>query len=248
MDTSDSTTPTKRCSKCKRELPATIEYFYQQGKDRPELRPSCKECLGRSFVMIKNVYLPKPTREGYKRCTKCEQEYPATTEYWHRDDKPDGLATRCKSCRCKASTGWRWAHIEQVRKSDKARIEKFRERARQTSRLRRSRRVNALHTFTRNHERLALEYFHHCCAVCGRQLKDLFGTSRLEWDHWIPLSKGGNTTPSNMLPLCGAQCGCNGGKGTKLAADWLRGRYSEKRARQIEARVATYFEWIKSQG
>lgn len=35
-----------------------------------------------------------------KRCTKCEQEYPATPEYFERDkQKRDGLSSQCKQCR-----------------------------------------------------------------------------------------------------------------------------------------------------
>ena len=34
-----------------------------------------------------------------KQCTKCEQFYPATTEYFHRDKKnKDGFVNRCKDC------------------------------------------------------------------------------------------------------------------------------------------------------
>lgn len=34
-----------------------------------------------------------------KRCSKCKEWFPATTEYWHRDNKSaDGLAYNCKPC------------------------------------------------------------------------------------------------------------------------------------------------------
>lgn len=36
-----------------------------------------------------------------KRCCKCQQEYPATLHYFHRETKsPDGFHARCKNCRC----------------------------------------------------------------------------------------------------------------------------------------------------
>lgn len=36
-----------------------------------------------------------------KKCTGlCGQEYPATTEYWHRDKyRKDGLTSKCRKCR-----------------------------------------------------------------------------------------------------------------------------------------------------
>lgn len=38
-----------------------------------------------------------------KICTKCKTEYPATTEYFHRDKtKQDGMHHICKSCRCES--------------------------------------------------------------------------------------------------------------------------------------------------
>lgn len=37
-----------------------------------------------------------------KRCTKCGQEFPATTEYFHRNKcMPDGLQYNCRICACK---------------------------------------------------------------------------------------------------------------------------------------------------
>lgn len=36
----------------------------------------------------------------YKKCTKCGREFPASTEYLHRDGaKSDGLHSQCKPCR-----------------------------------------------------------------------------------------------------------------------------------------------------
>lgn len=42
-----------------------------------------------------------------KRCTKCGNEYPATTEYFHaRKDRPCGLTASCKFCRLAAVQTW----------------------------------------------------------------------------------------------------------------------------------------------
>lgn len=40
----ESSTPTKACTKCGRELPATTEFFYPQKDCRNGLRPECREC------------------------------------------------------------------------------------------------------------------------------------------------------------------------------------------------------------
>jgi hypothetical protein len=45
-------------------------------------------------------YAPRLTMTNMKRCSKCGNEYPATTEYFHkRAISKDGLNARCKSCR-----------------------------------------------------------------------------------------------------------------------------------------------------
>lgn len=38
-----------------------------------------------------------------KKCSKCQQLYPATTEYWHKGHDKFGLRSPCKRCRSQAS-------------------------------------------------------------------------------------------------------------------------------------------------
>ena len=86
---------TKICSRCKRKLPATLEYFFKCSKVRAGLRSTCKECFGYKFTAHK----ARP-RDGYKFCFKCKRELPATLEYFFgRRDRKDGLESSCKECR-----------------------------------------------------------------------------------------------------------------------------------------------------
>lgn len=48
--------------------------------------------------------------------------------------------------------------------------------------------------------------YKYCCAYCGKKTK-------LEQDHIIPLTKGGGTTPDNIIPSCRS---CNSRKHTSL--------------------------------
>lgn len=51
-----------------------------------------------------------------KRCTKCGQEFPATTEYFSPNRKvKDGLQARCKSCCAEWQREYRKSHPEAVR-------------------------------------------------------------------------------------------------------------------------------------
>ena len=90
MATSD-----KACLKCGRLLPATRDYFYSRSDSPDGLRRTCKECMGQKFGQFKNL----DARPGYRRCTRCRQEFPATHEWFYR--KPGGkgdLSSACREC------------------------------------------------------------------------------------------------------------------------------------------------------
>lgn len=101
-------------------------------------------------------------------------------------------------------------------------------------------------TFTTQHWRNCLEYFHNTCAVCGGQLRDLFGDVEPHADHWIALNQPDcpGTTPDNMLCLCN---GCNLSKKDKQPAEWLIMRFGSHKTKAILERIKTYFEWVKQQ-
>ena len=64
------------------------------------------------------------------------------------------------------------------------------------------------------------------CAYCGKILK------RATQDHFIPLSKGGNYTKDNIIPVC---ISCNSSKCDKDFEEWYKTKifYSEKRKQKI---------------
>jgi len=85
---------TKVCSKCKRELLATTEFFNKDKLRHDGLFPYCKECRGHKFKAI------VVASEGNKICPKCNRELPASIEYFHRDkNSPTGCCTYCRECR-----------------------------------------------------------------------------------------------------------------------------------------------------
>lgn len=96
----------KKCTKCLEIKPNTLEFYrleYNTGK------PSsiCKVCTNkdsgerkrkkRELELILNP--PYICKNGYKLCSKCEQELPATLEYFSsHSDGMNGLRPDCKSC------------------------------------------------------------------------------------------------------------------------------------------------------
>jgi len=91
----------------------------------------------------------------------------------------------------------------------------------------------------------ALNYFNGCCAVCGRQLNDMFGQFRAAKDHWIPLQHGKDnpgTVVKNIVPLCHGVGGCNNRKYISMPNEWLKRKFGRRKAKQIAARVQAYFD------
>lgn len=86
----------KKCSKCKRNLPATSEYYFRDSKKVDGFFLSCKECEGYTFQDIKNKYKCK---EGYKICRRCNKELPLNHDYFYYNAiSSDGHDYSCRVC------------------------------------------------------------------------------------------------------------------------------------------------------
>jgi predicted restriction endonuclease len=68
---------------------------------------------------------------------------------------------------------------------------------------RRARKRSLPATLTGEQWRAIQRAYHHRCAYCGKR------SHKLTQDHVIPLTKGGGTTPDNIVPAC---LSCNSGK------------------------------------
>jgi len=146
-----------------------------------------------------------------------------------------------------SATVWRKKYMREYGYRRRA-TAKFREYGRIKTHNRRARKRNLPNTFTPEQWRHALDYFHGCCAVCGRQMNDLFGEFYPAADHWIPLSYKGKdnpgTTATNIIPLCHGVGGCNNKKNSTMPDEWLEREYGKRKAKEIIARIETYFESI----
>lgn len=98
----------KICIKCKKEKPKTKEFWYERNIGTNIFKNTCKECCKEK---AKERYTPrnKPiTREGFKICTTCNQELPATLEFFNREKRSkDGITGRCRACRLKEQKEYR---------------------------------------------------------------------------------------------------------------------------------------------
>lgn len=87
----------KFCSKCEKELPANDNYFV---KFKGGYFSQCKVCKGAKSYGVKIINREHETEEGFKICTNCVKELPATTEYFGKQKGcKDGLRPSCKECK-----------------------------------------------------------------------------------------------------------------------------------------------------
>lgn len=292
-------TPTKTCSKCGNEYPATREFFHANKTLKDGLVSACKSCVlayqktHYKDNRDKKVEYQKAYREGnleaisitkarYYRRNR-EQILKAGRDYYHRTkvrDKDKRIAYRRrpevrdrtrqraqkhyhenKQEYIERAKQWGIKNPENKRESarkytnrNRQKIRKYyklwqsnnREIGRIKSSRYRGRKRNLLDTFTADDWRFALEYFNGCCAVCGRQLNDLFGERTAAMDHWIPLSSPDcpGTIPTNIVPLCHGVDGCNNSKHDKGPTEWLEWKFGKRKARKVLKRIERYFTVI----
>lgn len=109
---------------------------------------------------------------------------------------------------------------------------------------RRAREVNLPCSFSTSIWEHCLEYFNHRCAVCLRPV-GLWHT--LAADHWIPIASPNcpGTIPTNIVPLCHGEGGCNNQKNKQMPDVWLIDKYGIRKARRILKKIGDYFDSVK---
>jgi hypothetical protein len=257
VDNYTTNQPLKRCACCKQELPATIDNFRQHSgthSPKDKLYSYCRACdkAKRESGKIAAQQLLGDTEWA---CKKCGKVLPATPEFFIADNgKKFGIRHICKPCyyaakrveRAKRAKEKNPSKPRKARKKQDSEIGKQKVALSQlTANYRRSQREKG-DRFSRRDWIACLEYFNHCCAVCGRQLKDLFGEHTAAADHWIPLTVGGANNKSNIVPLCHSSKkggkGCNNSKANKHPDKWLEQRFTDAEAKKIKERIEGYFK------
>jgi len=186
---------------------------------------------------------------GEKWCNRC-REWKQRDAFGRDKSRGDGRASACIECRDQVSDGrptnrerrvrasvgesWccdcaRWFPTNAIR-NGRCKVHRnaderrryandaaFRHyRKNQVSKRRRG--VDAVPLEARE---VLLDYFDGECAYCGNPAES--------WDHIVPVSKGGTTTPWNIVPACRS---CNSRKRDRDPDDWLAS-IDEDRARVV---------------
>lgn len=195
-----------------------------------------------------------PQEAPLKRCSKCGESKPATTEYFHRDKTmPGGLHPWCKGCRAKQVRANYEANSERIKQYnrdryaanrdtinayDRARYPARREQSLRYSRARYHANKEEYTTYKRHLRalRFGAEGTHTAADVRAqyeRQQRkcyycgvDVDMNIDYDVDHVIPLRRGGSNWPDNIVVTCAS---CNSSKRNRLVSEWLDDHLAKKR-------------------
>lgn len=165
--------------------------------------------------------------EAIQDCVKCGIAKPESDFYVRMSRGKPYRRRDCKSCEKAGAVSWQKENPDRVRENDRSRYardpEKFKARMRAVRvsdpervrawdrnalKVRRARISGARPApVTRSDLDSKLEFYGNRCAYCAKSL------SKIHWDHWKPLSKGGMHILANLYPSCPP---CNQSK----AATW----------------------------
>lgn len=199
---------------CGRVLPGTTDFFYRDKHAKDGLTPRCIHCL-------KSRANHKKPREGYKRCRKCKNEYPFTSEYWPTDNRREsGLVGPCKQCISHYHSDFYVKHRDKfLRQHHQYRV-MHKEIGRAIENRRRARKLSSGGIYTPKQIQDQLKRQKCKCYYCQKKLKKSKGKYIYQIDHIVPLAKGGSNDMSNLVVACPF---CNGSKGARLLHDWPKG-------------------------
>lgn len=218
----------RRCTKCGEWKLDTIDYYRKE-------RTQCKKC-----------------EVKYRQDTRGQR---AIYQVRHYTENRDRILAKARAVyhanpdpTVKRTNEWRRENIDRVRVKRRTLYHNNPHNHQASHQRRRARKLNLPDSWTNTHWLLCLDYWHNTCAVCGGQLRDLFGDIKPNADHWVPLNYRGadnpGTVPGNMICLCSS---CNCSKQHKMPERWLTQRYGVRKAKAIMQRIQDYFDWIKSQ-
>lgn len=248
--------PSKRCTKCGQEFPATTEYFEPHKESKDGLRAYCRVCRR---AQNKANYQRQPdkfrqkSRKNYS--DNAEQRRQEKRDY--RAQFPDREITAKKQYYeqhgdrvRKAVSDYRKNNPQKVKESKQKHYRENPDQYRAQGERYRARKRNLPADYTKKDWQFALEHFNNRCAVCGRPT-GLW--HKLVPDHWIPLndSRADNpgTVPTNIVPLCHSFAlgvgGCNNSKKDKDAIVWLIDKFGKRKAKSIKTRIETFFSKVR---
>lgn len=246
---------TKVCTKCNLELPATKEYFHAKKNGLYGLASQCKKCRKEYFDSrkgIKQEYDKQYREENKAHLRKIKKIYTENNKEKKKeyDKNRYELNKEYFSERSKRyykqnaeiikanSQKWYEENKEYANKQSLEWHRRNREKShfiKSRNRYKRKQQAKDLPcSFTKKDWLTTKKYFNYECAYCGVK-------SKLTQDHFIPVSKGGEYTINNIVPVCKS---CNSSKLNKDFQEW----YPEQEFYNIkrEKKIYEYLNYINN--
>ena len=170
----------KTCRKCRKEYPATLEYFHYDSKVKSGLRARCKKC-----ILLGN----KETRDPEKARLALNA--------WRKANPDKYKAQWDRSNTKKAESGYQSRYYNDNKdKINLRRNEWLTRTGKGLEYVHKRRALYGSDVVTADDWDLVLSAYGITCLYPGCQDK------KLVRDHVVPISKGGRNHISNMQPLC----------------------------------------------
>lgn len=220
------TTPMRRCKECKREFPATTEFFHSRVKGK-YLASYCKPC---ACIRAKEWADSNPERVKSRSKTYYQQNREAISakaKKWSRDN-PDR--------RRKIKNKWVKNNPDKILAKNARLRSKNPDKYRMYT-LNRLARLESL-PYEDVDVDMLLKAFNRSCAYCGIAL------TKFQVDHYIPLASDHclGTVYANLVPACQP---CNASKCDHDPVLWIRDRFGEYKGQVILDRILSYFDSLK---
>lgn len=200
-------------------------------------RIGVRKVAARRIHMPVKVYLER-IQAGQKWCYRCGQ-WKLRADFYADRTRGDGRKALCKACdytrrtpgpskavrRQKRESGMSWCRrcrdwkpSKQIRSSlcrphaneEARRLYATSKRFRMERRQHAHSRKRGVAPIPPEAQEMLLEEFNGKCAYCMNPATT--------WDHVIPVARGGQTTPSNVVPACSS---CNSSKKSRDVFEWL---------------------------
>lgn len=246
-----SNTPKRRCTTCGIEFPATLEYFSVHKGGQYGLHAKCRECKKQYEREHYAIYAEKKkaTQAIWRDLNRELHNSRSRKSYHdHREKRLTYMRAYHQSHRNHLNEQnriYHRIHRDRLNEYHRSYLRTPQgQQAHATGNTRRRARKRQLPVnFTTIDWQECLNYWHGCCAYCGRQANGLF--SQVHQEHFIPLvsSHCPGTVRWNMLPSC---ADCNWSKKNKEPREWVIEKFGKRKGIQILKRIDGYFTMVQA--
>jgi len=186
----------KKCLKCNNEFPATSEYFVRVKKCKNGISNECKECKRQQAKAYREEnkrkiceYTKRYSLKSQEKIKAYRKKYNKKYNKRYHEKNPD------------YNKMYYLKNLEKCIQTNKMWYETNKESCRKRYNDRRAKKKELLSTLTLEQWQEIKVFFNFKCVYCGKE-------KPLEQDHFIPLSKDGEYTKTNIVPAC-KSCNCS---------------------------------------